>query len=105
MESDQDGAPAAAEMLLKAPGLVVTVGDLIGSVVRSAELGEYEIYDRTRRPDRGSTGARDDAAEKARIDGVIFAAHDQAGVLTEGRAGAFGGCGTVPQITKNRPAR
>ncbi|GAA4037670.1 hypothetical protein GCM10022247_74400 [Allokutzneria multivorans] len=105
MEAEGNDVTAAAGEPLKAMGLVVTVGDLIGSVVRSAERGSYEIYDHARRPVGGGQPARDGAATKARIDGVIFAAHDQDGTLTEGLGGAFQGPGTVPQITKNRPAR
>ncbi|SDN08371.1 NUDIX hydrolase [Allokutzneria albata] len=105
VEPGEDDAVAVARELYEETGLVVTVGDLIGSVVRSAERGSYEIYDYSCRAVGGRLRPGDDAAAAAWIDGVIFAALDQAGALTEGLGEALREWDSVPQITKNRPPR
>ncbi|MFB9907382.1 NUDIX hydrolase [Allokutzneria oryzae] len=105
VEPGETDAVAVARELHEETGLVVTVGDLIGSVIRKTERVSYEIYDYSCRAVGGRLRPGDDAAAAAWINGVIFAALDQDGALTEGLAEALREWDAVPQITENRPQR
>ncbi|KAA5837149.1 NUDIX domain-containing protein [Saccharopolyspora hirsuta] len=67
-------------------GLSVTVGELVGRVLRPAPKGTYEILDYSCRTNEWTLCAGDDAADAIWADSATFATLDAEGALTEGLA-------------------
>ncbi|GAA0538098.1 NUDIX hydrolase [Saccharopolyspora subtropica] len=67
-------------------GLSVTVGRLVGRVLRPAPKGTYEILDYSCRSSGTELFAGDDAADAMWADSATFATLEREGALTEGLA-------------------
>ncbi|MER7079287.1 ADP-ribose pyrophosphatase YjhB, NUDIX family [Saccharopolyspora kobensis] len=78
-------------------GLSVTVGALVGRVLRPAPRGTYEILDYSCRTNDWALCAGDDAADAIWADSATFATLDADGALTEGLADCLRAWGCLPR--------
>ncbi|MFB9566818.1 NUDIX hydrolase [Saccharopolyspora hordei] len=78
-------------------GLSVTVGELVGRVLRPAPKGTYEIHDYACRTDQQTLSPGDDAADAIWADSATFATLDEGGALTEGLADCLRSWGCLPR--------
>jgi ADP-ribose pyrophosphatase YjhB (NUDIX family) len=84
VEQGESDERAVQRELLEETGLRVIVGHLIGSVVRPAPVGVFDIHDYSCQAIGGRLRAGDDAAEVAWVDAVGFATLERSSLLTEG---------------------
>lgn len=86
MEQGESDERAVERELLEETGLRVIVGHLIGSVVRPAPVGVFDIHDYSCQAIGGTLRAGDDAADAAWVDAVTFATLERLNLLTDGLA-------------------
>ena len=89
MEQGESDERAVRRELLEETGLRVIVGHLIGSVVRPALVGVYDIHDYSCQAIGGTLRPGDDAADVAWVDAATFATLERLNLLTEGLAEAL----------------
>ena len=89
VEQGESDERAVRRELLEETGLRVIVGHLIGSVVRPAPVGVFDIHDYSCQAIGGALRPGDDAADAAWVDAVTFATLERRNLLTEGLAEAL----------------
>ena len=97
MEQGESDKRAVRRELLEETGLRVIVGHLIGSVVRPAPVGVYDIHDYSCQAIGGTLRPGDDAAEVAWVDAATFATLERLNLLTEGLAEALTSWNVLPR--------
>ncbi|CAM00384.1 ADP-ribose pyrophosphatase YjhB (NUDIX family) [Saccharopolyspora erythraea NRRL 2338] len=93
-ETDQ---MAVHREVLEETGLSVTVGDLVGRVLRPAPNGTFEILDYSCWSSGSSLSAGDDAADARWTDSATFATLERENALTEGLADVLRSWGCLPR--------
>jgi len=86
VEQGESDERAVERELLEETGLRVIVGHLIGSVVRPAPVGVFDIHDYSCQAIGGTLRAGADAADAAWVDAVTFATLERLNLLTDGLA-------------------
>ncbi len=97
VEQGESDERAVERELWEETGLRVIVGHLIGSVVRPAPVGVFDIHDYSCQPIGGELRAGDDAAEAAWVDAETFATLERRNLLTEGLADALTSWNVLPR--------
>ena len=97
MEQGESDERAVRRELLEETGLRVIVGHLIGSVVRPALVGVYDIHDYSCQAIGGTLRPGDDAADVAWVDAATFATLERLNLLTEGLAEALTSWNVMPR--------
>jgi 8-oxo-dGTP diphosphatase len=97
VEHGESDERAVERELLEETGLSVIVGHLIGSVVRPAQVGVFDIHDYSCQAIGGTLRAGDDAAEAAWVDAVMFATLERRNLLTEGLAATLTSWNVLPR--------
>jgi ADP-ribose pyrophosphatase YjhB (NUDIX family) len=97
VEHGESDERAVERELREETGLSVIVGHLIGSVVRPAPVGVFDIHDYSCQAIGGTLRAGDDAAEVAWVDSVTFATLERRNLLTEGLAAALTSWNVLPR--------
>ena len=89
VEQGESDERAVERELLEETGLRVIVGHLIGSVIRPAPVGVFDIHDYSCQAIGGTLRAGDDAAEVAWVDAETFTTFERDNLLTDGLADAL----------------
>ena len=97
VEQGESDERAVRRELLEETGLRVIVGHLIGSVVRPALVGVYDIHDYSCQAIGGTLRPGDDAADVAWVDAATFATLERLNLLTEGLAEALTSWNVMPR--------
>jgi len=97
VEQGESDERAVERELLEETGLRVIAGHLIGSVVRPAPVGVFDIHDYSCQVIGGVLCPGDDAADAAWIDVETFATLERSSLLTEGLAAALTSWNVLPR--------
>jgi 8-oxo-dGTP diphosphatase len=97
VEQGESDERAVRRELLEETGLRVIVGHLIGTVVRPAPVGVFDIHDYSCQVIGGALRAGDDAADAAWFDGESFATLERSSLLTEGLVEALTSWNVLPR--------
>ena len=97
VERGESDERAVERELWEETGLRVIVGHLIGTVVRPAPVGVFDIHDYSCQAIGGVLRAGDDAADVAWVDAETFATLDRRNLLTEGLADALTSWNALPR--------
>jgi 8-oxo-dGTP diphosphatase len=97
VEHGESDERAVERELLEETGLRVIVGHLIGTVVRPAPVGVFDIHDYSCQALAGPLRPGDDAADAAWVDAETFATLERRNLLTEGLAAALTSWNVLPR--------
>ncbi|MEV6610571.1 NUDIX domain-containing protein [Kutzneria sp. NPDC051319] len=97
VEQGESDERAVRRELLEETGLRVIVGHLIGSVLRPAPVGVFDIHDYSCQAIGGVLRAGDDAADVAWVDAETFATLERGSLLTEGLFEALTSWNVLPR--------
>ncbi|MER7010920.1 NUDIX domain-containing protein [Saccharopolyspora sp. NPDC000359] len=97
VEHGESDRSAVQREVREETGLSVTVGELVGRVLRPAPKGTYEILDYSCWTNEHTLCAGDDAADAIWADGATFATLDEAGALTPGLADCLRSWSSLPR--------
>ncbi|MFB9617730.1 NUDIX hydrolase [Kutzneria kofuensis] len=97
VEQGESDERAVERELLEETGLRVIVGHLIGSVVRPAPVGVFDISDYSCQAIGGALRPGDDAADAAWVDAETFATLERRNLLTEGLVEALTSWNVLPR--------